>query len=706
MPVLLQYYDTEHPEQGIVLHDLWMHPIQETMDLFQYLCENEVCAFNLVFDWFHINKFYNVIRKWNNKEDHPVDIIPALAVLDRPDKTDLCLKPKAALDLMLVAKKGPYQNLMDRSDIRIKRVPTAIAYDLAIELEKRVPLKDIFFARKSHIVKWQVEEVEDLPEFKNVVLRFAPKGGLKTLIADIYPGEATTAFQEIAVDKRALPEEKGYRPYGGTWPDVIHIHIDHWRYNKLARQYASNDVKYLQMLHKHFDMVPAGDDDSELAAMVAAIRWKGFVVDLEKIKDLRVKALVKSTKAPTAPNRVKDWIWPLLTDTQQSVIDSTKRTVLEEIAKWEDSEAAIRAQAVLDARHAQKEVELYDKLLTAKQLHASAKIIGTLSGRMSGADGLNVQGIKNTIEVRSSFPLAPEGMVLSGGDFDAFEVTIAVAYYDDQYLYADLKKGKKIHALFGEELYPEEDYDSILASKGTEDDKYTKSKSALFAMGLYGGTGYTVKTRLGIDEKREDEAKERWMRRYPGIGKKQKEIHDLFCSMRQPGGLGTRVEWHVPADYIESMLGFPRYFTLENSICKALFDIGENPPEKWKRYRFKVHRRDRDQSATGAARSACFGAAFAIQGANLRAATNHVIQSTGAEITKHVQRRICDLQPSGIHSWIVLPLNIHDEIMCPVIPEMIDELEQVVQETVKEYRDKIPLLQIDWKKNLRNWADK
>ena len=60
-----------------------------------------------------------------------------------------CVKPAAALDLMLHAAKGPYQALMAREDIRIKRVPSALAYALADELEDRVQLDNIYFAKSA-----------------------------------------------------------------------------------------------------------------------------------------------------------------------------------------------------------------------------------------------------------------------------------------------------------------------------------------------------------------------------------------------------------------------------------------------------------------------------------------------------------------------------------------------------------------------------
>ena len=56
----------------------------------------------------------------------------------------------------------------------------------------------------------------------------------------------------------------------------------------------------------------------------------------------------------------------------------------------------------------------------------------------------------------------------------------------------------------------------------------------------------------------------------------------------------------------------------------------------------------------------CNGAAFQIQAANMRAAANHVIQCSGAIITKDLQRRLWDLQPSGVRRGYQ-PMNVHDE---------------------------------------------
>jgi len=538
-------------------------------------------------------------------------------------------------------------------------------------------------------------------------------------------------------------------------------------------------------LYDFFGRPEVNDDDSVLACAVAAVRWRGYMIDPDKINALKVKAQKSIAPVPTAPIQVRKYITEFLDQTERLVLqDSTKRVLLETISKWvkacpdcqttiigDDTQqthpdlvseydapehltktkievtektrdcktcngtgtiqhpAAERATEVLNARKALKEIELYDKLLLAGRFHASFKVIGTLSSRMSGADGLNAQGIKNVDEVRDCFPLWRPGEVLDGGDFAAFEVTLADACYGDPDLRRDLllcedcdgemyfngddficktcngREGKKIHALFGTFVFPDMTYDEIKATKGTADDKYTNCKRAVFAM-FYGGEGETLKDRLGVDLEIANNAYIEFTRKYKKVGEKRQEIINMFCSMKQPGGIGTQVIWEDPAEKIESMFGFARYFTLENSICKALFELANKPPRSWRDIKIKVVRRDRQQTASGALQSALYAAAFALQGSNTRAAVNHVIQSSGATCTKCVQRAIWDLQPPGANTWLVQPMNVHDEILNVCVPWISDRVKQVVKETVETFRDKVPLIKIDWKQNLKSWMGK
>src|SRR5690606_6556183 len=163
------------------------------------------------------------------------------------------------------------------------------------------------------------------------------------------------------------------------------------------------------------------------------------------------------------------------------------------------------------------------------------------------------------------------------------------------------------------------------------------SKRAVFAM-FYGGNEVTLMDRLGVSLEQATAGKKRFEMRYPGVAIAQTRIKNAFGSMTQPGGIGTKVVWKEPAEAAVTLLGFKRYYTLENQICKALFKLANNLPPAWRQLEGKVRRRDRIQTIGGAVSSSLYAAAFAVQSSNIRTATNHEIQGTGSQITKAVQR--------------------------------------------------------------------
>jgi len=715
VPVLIQYAVDDGP---VTLYSIWDETANKTLELIEWMMDQEVCGFNLAFDMFQFCKIYTMMRLLSKEDrEYPAglpSIIKELVKVEREARFGPCLKPKAACDLMLIARKGKYQSTMDRSDVRIRKVPWVLAYELAEELEKRIPLDDIYFAnrKKQNLPKWKVFDNEEDKAFKDVVLKFRASTSLKNLVKHAL-GKEVIKYSEAANDlpKGAYPEELGYAPFADAnknkpWQDVLKMHVSHWSHNKIARQYAEDDVINTRALWKHLGSPEPGDTDSELACMVAACRWKGYAIDVESIEVLKDKAKKKYEGKPMAPKQAMVALSQVMDELELAILkNSTKRIILEGIAysdEWDEHPAQEVAKEILEARQAKNEYDLLTKLLRAGRFHASFVVIGTLSSRMAGADKLNPQGIKRSKYIRECFPLSDPGYVLCGGDFVSFEVVLADAVYHDDRLRKDLQNGRSIHAVFGTCVYPNMTYEQIIADK----EKYTRSKSAVFAM-IYGGQAYTLKTRLGVPEEIAEEAYQKFMKLYPGVALARQTITDRFCSMRQPGGIGTKVEWHEPDNRIASLLGFERDFTLENNICKALFKLAHSIPKDWHKKNVKVNRKeDRTQTAAGATQTAIYAAAFALQSANMRAAGNHVIQSSGAQITKEVQRKIWDLQPHGISQWLVQPMNIHDEIMCPTKPCMAEKVEKVVYDTVNSFKDKVPLLDIEWNRDLKSWADK
>lgn len=712
--VLLQY---QKDDGEIITHDIWKNPAIDTLMIIEEIVNHPegICGFNLAFDWFQICKIYNMLTLMPDTTVYPEDIIDDMADYEEQGRFGLCLKPVTAIDLMLHARKGPYQATMEREDIKIRRVPALLAPHLQMELEKKITFPDIFFAkRKKEADNWQIREIEDA-DFVDIVLKFKPSHALKALAVDAlgYSPDELTHFTNVMPDN--MPYEEGYAPFAKafgsrgnwneTWPLIIQSHIDHWAYNDIARNYARDDVKLTKQLYEHFGKPASGDNDSILACMVGAVRYRGFSVNLEKVKEYRDKMIKLSRSAPQAPAYVRRWLQQVMSPTEQVVMGKkTGKIILETIAKWEDHPAAERAKAVLKARRATKEVELYTKLLEAGRFHASFIVIGTRSSRMSGSDGLNPMGVKKTTEVRELFTLADPGYVLSGGDMWSFEVVLAEAVYNDANLRRDLLSGKKIHTLFAMSLF-KKTYDEIMATVDTELDLYLRGKSGVFAM-IYGGDENTLVFKLGVDPVVAAEAYKDMVSRYPGIGIARKRVYDKFCSARQPNGIGTAIEWHEPAEYMESLFGFRRYFTLENQVCKLLFELARKPPKEWQSLKIKVTRRDREQTVSGATQSALYAAMFNLQAKNMRAAANHEIQSSGAEVTKTVQVAIWGIQPQGVHEWVVVPMQVHDEIETVSKPEVVDLIEETVQKTVDTFKSRVPLIRIDWKKNMLSWAKK
>jgi hypothetical protein len=752
VPITLQYAFNDGPIQ---IHEFWRVPISETKKLIERICECEVIGFNLAFDWFHIQKIYNIFDALGADDAIPKDYIDDLADLEMDARDGLCVKPKSSLDLMLHFRKTELQITMDRSDIRIRRVPTLLAQPLADLLTKKIRLDPLLFAGRKKkfapifvVEDFKTSEGEIHPYLSNVVLRFRPSTALKALAAHLLKVKDVMLYTDIEVDKKLRPKEYGYAPFARAvgkrgqwnwaWPDVINHHIDHWAYRKDARLYATKDVEYTRKLHHYAGSPAGGDNDSILACAVASCRWKGYALDLPKLKELIIE-YKRRMQAPMSPSMVRDYIGEVMNPIELAIIKgSTAKKVLKEITKWEiqtpDGQkkkhpAADRAQKVLDARAAKKKIEVLEKLHKAGRFHASFKVIGALSGRMSGADGLNAQGIDKTNEVRSCFPLAFDGEVLVGGDMQSFEISIAAAAYKDPKLeellltcetcniVVDIVDGKKkcskcggsetksFHAIFGMGFFPHMTYEDIMATKGLKGglNIYNPVKNGAFAS-LYGAQPQKLADTIGVDLDVAVEGYHRFGRTFPKVGEKRKRTENAFSSLFSDER--GRIKYRQPEEAVESLLGFKRFFTIENYLIRELYLIAENPPKSWTKLKGRITRsRKGEQSISGALRSAVYGAAFATQNSNVRQAANHEIQSTGSGVTKACQIRVWGFQPAGVHKWLTRPMNIHDEIQSPSDPSIAEEIIAAVKEEVEKFRSLIPLIGIDFGR-LSGWAEK
>lgn len=587
-------------------------------------------------------------------------------------------------------------------------------------------------------------DVELPPEYRPVEFGFAPTAAA-----------VSSAAQGWRTDIKQPKNRSGM-----AWPGVVDAHDHHWRTNERARRYGANDINYTRGLDEFFSFPEVNDDDSVLACMVGSLRWRGYKVDLDAIRKLRADAQAIVDASPVdvqLPREVRAYLLAVMTEEEKLVSrleESTSKEVLEEMAKvtdplWRPIEtpepcglcdmgfqpvcgggqrmcdrcgctgtlvgrhpASVRAEELLKVKRAVKEVELYDKLLLAGRLHADFVVIGAKSSRMSGSGGVNAQAIKSTENVRKAFPLAPDGYILSAGDFAAFEVTIADAIYKDPELNAELRRGRKIHALFGMIAY-QKTYEEICASEGQPFDMYKRAKSGVF-LDMYGGEARRLAKTLGISVDEAKRAQAEWQQRYPGIAVARERIKQQYSCMVQ-AERGSQIVWRQPEEAAYTLLGFPRYFKVEYEMIRAMYDMANMWATRAKDTRAQQGEQSETvvrslirgkQTPEGAAASAIFGAAHGMNAGIIRAAGNHEIQGTGAGITKKLQRALWDLQPAGVHDAVVMPMNVHDELLVPTLPAYVDQVASIVREVVEGFRPVVPLIGIEWYRKWTTWASK
>lgn len=766
IPVLLQYAVGKGP---IELVDIFYASFSELKKLIEDMVDNCLICHNINHDMQHIQKLYNMICYLQTMKFTCLNEVPLACLIDAEyeSRKGKCLKPRAAVDTMILAAKSDGQSaLMAAKPVYIRRVPIKYADSLAAELDRRTELPWILFAgRKEHkYAKWIVSErVDDEgnvdPNFVDVQLKFKPSNGLKDLHRFLFDSE-TAKFEDIMPEE--FPGGPGYCPYVAPlvgicdenwvledgkklWPALINDHVEFWRTNVPARKYAEFDITMTRDLYEHFGE-PENDSDAVLACQIASVRLYGFSVDLDAMRAEREKSLKFLEDAPinvNSPKQVRAYIAEALDPMEQLIVaKGCPAEILEKIVKeftleeaedceCEDQryckrcggtgvvgpgpmEVAKRATIIEDVRKHKKRVELYDKLLLAGRAYPNFRAVGTKSGRLSGTDGLNFQGIDKSFVVRSMFTLADPGEVLSGGDYDGQEVAIAGTTMNDSALLDEMRKGKKIHGLFAAELF-ETTYDEIMVNKDEDPiDRYGKGKSAVF-LTIYGGTPETMATNLGIDLEICQKALNTFIVKYPGVGQTKKHIEDRFSAIRREpeGGMGYR---EPEKKYIESIFGFRRYFNTEFKLQKMLFEIVNELFDKTVENPFineiqgdeeriiRDTKNYREQSMSGALASAIIGACYSIGNGVIRASNNHLIQSAGRTITVGLQEALWEQQPVGIHPFVIRPMSVHDEVASVTSPDLVEPTSEVVVKKLDEQCDIIPLLQMTWGRHLDSWG--
>jgi len=715
-PIVLIQTGTNH--NNINLYHVWDHTVQETLDHIEEIINGEepINIYNASFDSFHLHKLWNTWRNIENKSKSPR--VEEVFELEKHSWVNAaCLRPNTVVDTYIILTRGPFQFLLGRkgkNQIVVRKVPKAALEYLQPVLDKfTATLHPLLFAKfkdRSQARYWQYRTIT-LPngdpdpkysEFVDLCLPFNSAMGLKPFAEHVLHRE--TRSIEIPAHHHPTDEHnQEYRPYNNTWPRFIGYHRAYWKGPGV--KYAEDDIRHLIDFNRYlittdeFPVLP--DIDSELAWMVGGVRHRGFSLNIPALKGIIDKAKADTDIIPTAPRQAMGYLRQVANPEQEILLVDTAKNTLVRISEADLGDLSVRANEILKQRMLDKQINLLEKLYEVGRFHPDFNVSGTKSNRMSGRGGLNAQGINRGGAIRSVFTFADSNFTLSGGDFEGQEVTILDAIISDSNLHAELLGGTKIHTLMWRLIHERPDATNDEAKEDL--DSYTQSKNGVFSI-FYGAQLNKFAETIRVSLERAETIMGAWLAKYPGFAGFVDENERMFLSMRQPGGLGTKVIWNEPTRYAESVYKFRRDFDLENQFVRFFFGLANNPPSILKEISGRVIRRDNPQSISGATQSAFYAAAFGVQAKNLRAAGNHRIQSTGAEITKKLQYAIWSIQPQGIHPWAVVLFNVHDEVMC--VNNCPDIVAQRVANKVEAITNQIPLLSIDWHETLTDWSEK
>ena len=503
------------------------------------------------------------------------------------------------------------------------------------------------------------------------------------------------------------------------------------------------------MLYEHLGS-PETDFDAEIACQVASVRMAGFDINMDKLYEGIVESQAEVDTAELnvdSPKQVKEYILEALDEMEAFIVEdgcSKKRldffinryTIEEKEPCCKDPECkrcdgvgsigpgetpvVRRCKHIINIRNHRKRLQLYRKLEKSKAAFPSFKVIGTKSGRMSGADGLNWHGVDTSQTIREIMSLtepdgpdSEKGWVVSGGDFDSQELSVMAATMNDEALAKDIETGRSLHAVFAEAAsgIP---YDQIMKKKsedGPESVWYGKAKSCVYALS-YGASANKIAEVIGCTQDEAEEIILKFFEKYVHMLQTRKQITEsLSCLIRTDEG---RLEIRRPKQtYVDSCFNYRRAFNVEYAVIGALVEsmaelakIGRDKDSPFfGLFKQSVIRKEEkgEQTIGGSISSAFYGATFSVQNKIIRAALNHQIQSAGRTITLRCQLNVWGLQPVGIHAFRLKIMSVHDELVVTSAPELCEAIADAMEEEINELCKKIPLLGLEWNSDVGSW---
>jgi len=257
------------------------------------------------------------------------------------------------------------------------------------------------------------------------------------------------------------------------------------------------------------------------------------------------------------------------------------------------------------------------------RVHTSFNQTGAETGRLSSSNP-NLQNIpiRSDLgrEIRKAF-IAEPGNVLLSADYSQVELRILAHITKDEYMLAAFARGEDIHASAASKVY------GVPLSRVTKEQRAV-AKMMNFATS-YGVTAFGLAQRTGLSRGEAADFMNRYFSTYPGV---KKYIEETQALAREQG-------------WVETLLGRRRYFPVLKTTASS-------------------------------------AQAYNLRQAAERAAINHPIQGTAADIIKMAMIALHDrLIGEGLRARMTL--QVHDELVLETPEEELRRVAELVKETME-----------------------
>ena len=326
--------------------------------------------------------------------------------------------------------------------------------------------------------------------------------------------------------------------------------------------------------------------ECQLAPVVAAMRKRGFGVDVKKLAALakgaektrqeaekKVQEVLGAELNPRSPKQVKEAL-----EKRGLKLKST-----DEVSLVMSGDPA--AELVLHSRSAEKRAQMVAAYREAAgkdgRIHADFDPLGTATGRFSCREP-NLQNVGRDVEMRSCFVAAPKHILVIA-DYSQVELRVAAWVAKEEAMLAAFRSGQDIHVLTAAKLAGKKP-DQV----GEEERKLAKAVNfgLLYGMSARGLAEYgRISFGLSLGEKEAREFRRKFFEAYPALQRWHEEarqaaedpqvteVRTLYGRRRWLPPPGGRMDWVR----FTGLVNTPVQGTCGDAIKRAMVALADAP---------------------------------------------------------------------------------------------------------------------------------